>query len=345
PGQRRRDEPRHIPPVRRVLGVLEARADDPTLVQPVLPDEEPAERVLLRLAPLDEQLHLVRVAGEPAVDAAAAKRELAVTRTLRRPPAQREVEPADPGPEPAALHTGRAGQPGEAQLEVRRAVQVVERVEVRERTQAPRLAEGRRVAAARELRPDLVGTAEELDRRQPVQRNAGLREPVLAEEGHVRERELLARERVRMPAVELAESLPELPERYSEAARKVHPLDVRLLDLELAFLVVVIVLVLEGHEPGAVRMPAEEDLGTRVRIEGGLKRELQRPGDEVVLARLRQVDRGEEVARHRQLGVQRLERTLPADEGRGLSCGRRVRGVDAAPASRRGRGRGTERGE
>src|SRR5690606_34484388 len=112
-----------------------------------------------------------------------------------------------------------------------------------------------------------------------------------------------------------------------------------------AFLVVVIVLVLEGHEPGAVRMPAEEDLGTRVRIEGGLKRELQRPGDEVVLARLRQVDRGEEVARHRQLGVQRLERTLPADEGRGLSCGRRVRGVDAAPASRRGRGRGTERGE
>src|SRR3989442_11840317 len=149
-----------------------------------------------------------------------------------------------------------------------------------------------------------------------VERDPRSREPVFTQIGPQRERILGLRERVQVPAVQLAELLAKFPDVEADAPGQTGPVRIPLFDADIA--------VLETHE----------DLGARVGIEWRLESDLELPRVEVVPLHTRCVAIRSHVARGTDLGVELRLAALSPDEARGLRrVGPELRGVGA----RRGR--------
>src|SRR3989454_8924663 len=101
---------------------------------------------------------------------------------------------------------------------------------------------------------------------------------------------------VQVPAVQLAELLPELPDVEPDVSGQARPVGVPLLDAHVA--------VLEAHE----------DLGARVGIERRLEADLELPWIEVVMLDARLLPVGAHVPRDADFGVQLRLAALAADE-------------------------------
>src|SRR5215203_6074522 len=177
------------------------------------------------------------------------------------------------------------------------------------------------------LEPHLVGPAGDGKRQRAVERQADAAQALLAEEPLIDQRVLGFRQRVEVPAVEVADLLAELPDIQTQMPWQRRPIDVTFLHADL--------LVLEG----------EEDLGLGERIQRRLEGELELPGHAVVLLRTRIARDQADVSCGAYFRVQQVG-APGTSTGRGSRLGvdRTRRGVGGLP-SRRRRGGGTDRGE
>src|SRR5436309_6059158 len=157
-----------------------------------------------------------------------------------------------------------------------------------------------------------------------VERDPRSREPVSAQIGSQRKRVLGLRERVQVPAVQLAELLAKVSYVEAHAPGQAGPIGISLLDADIA--------VLEAHE----------DLGAGVGIEWRLESPLELPRVEVVPVHTWRVAIRSHVARRADLGVELRLAALASDEPRGpAGVATDFRGVHA----RRGRCGGAQRRE
>src|SRR2546426_907959 len=268
----------------RVFDVVVARSRDPTPAQLVGGARVPAEP---------------RRAGAGVLLAKrvqlAAQRPFSVQGLGRRAPREAEVDPADLGTE--ARVWVRAVQRRAAELRVGRARQLPEIEQMNEIRRPAAAAEQLAVArTTSQLRRQLVH-AEPPE--GAVERDPRSREPVFAQIGPQRKRVLGLRERVQVPAVQLAELLAKFPDVEANAPGQAGPVRIPLLDADIA--------VLEAHE----------DLGARVRVEGRLESHLELPRVEVLPLHTRRVAIRSHVARRADLGVQLWLAALSPDEARG----------------------------
>src|SRR5439155_9657603 len=218
----------------RVFDVVVARSRDPTPAQLVGGARVPAEP---------------RRAGAGVLLAKrvqlAAQRPFSVQGLGRRAPREAEVDPADLGTE--AQVWVRAVQRRAAELRVGRARQLPEIEQMNEIRRPAAAAEQLAVArTTSQLRRQLVH-AESPE--GAVERDPRSREPVFAQIGPQRKRVLGLRERVQVPAVQLADLLAEFADVEADAPGQAGPVRIPFLDAD--------VTVFEAHE----------DLGARVWIE------------------------------------------------------------------------------
>src|SRR2546422_1074513 len=157
-----------------------------------------------------------------------------------------------------------------------------------------------------------------------VERDPGSRKPVFAQIGPQRKRVLGLRERVQVPAVQLAELLAKFSDVEADAPGQAGPVRIPLLDADTA--------VLEAHE----------DLGARVGIEWRLESHLELPRVKVVPLYTRCVAIRSHVARRADLGVELRLAALASDELRGPGG---VATDSGGVRARRGRGGGAQRRE
>src|SRR5947208_6185862 len=155
-----------------------------------------------------------------------------------------------------------------------------------------------------------------------VERDPRSREPVSAQIGSQRKRVLGLRERVQVPAVQLAELLAKFSYVEADAPGQAGPIGISLLDADIA--------VLEAHE----------DLGAGVGIEWRLESHLELPRVEVLPLHTRRVAIRSHVARRADLGVQLWLAALASDELRGPGG---VAPDSGGVGARRGRGGGAQR--
>ena len=144
-----------------------------------------------------------------------------------------------------------------------------------------------------------------------------MRQRLFADEREMGKGAGLERQRVRVPAIQLAELLKELAQLEAQPAGKPDPLDVSLLDPEPAstrFFPMGVSGVLERSDFGAGAVVRKEDLGPGERVEIGDERDLELPGKEVVLFPVVLVEMPEEVGVDADLGVERLQGALTAHE-------------------------------
>src|SRR5256885_1946798 len=304
--ERRRDLPRDRGR-ERVFDVVVACAGDPALAQLVRRPGVPAD--VSRPGPGILFPHRVELGPQ---------RPFAVQRLSRWTPGQSEIETADLGAQ-TGVRVGTV-QAGGTDLHVGGACELPEVEQVHEVRGASAPAEQLGVAcAACDLRGDLV-RAEAAER--SVQGDSSAGEAVVPEIRPQRGRVFRLRERVQVPAVQLAELLAELSDVEADVAGESGPIGVPLLYAHLSVL------------------QADEDLGARVRIERRLKADLEFPGIEVVPLDSWTLRGGPDVARDADLGVQLCLVPLPSDEPR-LAAG--VRPFPQRVRPRCGRGGGAQR--
>src|SRR2546425_3712179 len=209
----------------RVFDVVVARSCDPALAQFVGGPGVPAQ-------PRRAGAGVLLAKGVQL----AAQRPLPIQRLSRRAPRETKVNPADLGTE-ARLRV-RAVERGAADLGVGGAGQLQEVEQVNEIGRPPAAAEQLVVALATgQLRRELVH-AEPAE--GVVQRDARSREPITAQIGPQRKRVLGLRERVQVPAVQLAELLAKFADVEADVPWEAGPVRIPLLDADIA--------VLEAHE-------------------------------------------------------------------------------------------------
>src|SRR5207247_3586942 len=157
-----------------------------------------------------------------------------------------------------------------------------------------------------------------------VQRDPRSREPVFAQISPQRKRVFGLRERVQVPAVQLAELLAEFADIEADAPRQTGPVRIPFLDAD--------VTVFEAHE----------DLGARVGIEWRLEPHLELARIEVVPLHPRRVAIGPNVAGRADFGVELRLAALASDK---LRAAGGVSPDSAGVGARRGGGGGAQRGE
>src|SRR5437762_12530852 len=268
--ERRRDLPRDQGR-ERVFDVVVACAGDPALAQLVRRTGVPADVSRPSAGILSPQ----RVELGP-------QRPFAVQRLGRWTPGQSEIETANLGAQ-TRVRVGTV-QAGGTDLHVGGPCELPEVEQVHEVRGASAPAEQLGVAcAARDLRGDLV-RAESAE--GSVQGDPGAGEAVVPEIRPQRGRVFRLRERVQVPAVQLAELLAELPDVEADVPGESGPVGVPLFYAHRS--------VLQAHE----------DLGARVRIERRLKPDLDFPGLEVVPLDSRTLRGGADVVRDADLRAQ-----------------------------------------
>src|SRR2546425_608973 len=278
--ERRRDLPRDEAR-ERVLDVIVAHPDDPTLAELVRRAGVPAE---------------VGCAGAgillPQGVQLASQRPLAVQRLGGWTPRQSQIEAADLGAQ-TRVGVGTI-QRGGTHLHVGRARELPEIEEVdqvrRPRAAAEQLCVAR---AARDLCRHLV-------RPEPAERagqgDARAGEPVVTQVRPKRHGILRLGHGVQVPTVQLAELLAKLPDVEADVARQPSPVGVAFLDTDRA--------VLEAHE----------DLRVRGRVERRLEPDLELTGIKVVSLDTRPLSVGAPVARHADLGIELRLAARPSEE-------------------------------
>src|SRR6266566_4678203 len=263
----------------------------------------------------------------------AAQRPFVVHRAQRRAPRQPELEPADL----RAQRRVRIGaiQRRAADLHIRRMIELPEVEQVQQIGRSAAVAEQLRVARAPgHLRGELVSSQ---PTKRAIERKPRPGETVLSEEGRDREWILRFGHGMEMPAIELAELLPVLAEIESHMAGQPGPVGVAFLDTDMAAL------------------EADEDLGVRVGVEGGLKADLELSRIEVIALHASARGVRAHIARSANLGVQLRLIALPTDRlcqrirgprrvaqaaARGLTGGRAQRGEVVTDRRREHRGGG-----
>src|SRR2546425_6638500 len=255
----------------RVLDVVVAPPDDPTLAELVRRTGVPAE---------------VGCAGAgillPQGVQLASQRPLAVQRLGGWTPRQPHIEAADLGAQ-TRVGVGTV-QPGGTHLHVGRARELPEVKEADEVRRPRAAAEQLCVArAARHLCRHLV-RPEPAER--AVQGDACAGEPVVTEVRPERDGILGLGHCVQVPAVQLAELLAKLPDVEADVTRQSGPVGIPFLDADRA--------VLEAHE----------DLRARVRVERRLEPDFELTRIEVVSLDSRPLSVGAHVARHADLGIE-----------------------------------------
>src|SRR5882672_1090154 len=222
----------------------------------------------------------------------AAQRPFVVHRAQRRPPRQTELESAHAR---AQRRVGiRAVEPGPPDLHVRGAPQLPEVEQVHEVRRPAAVPEQLGITgAARYLRRELVG-AQPAER--AVDRQTGAGQAVPTEIARHHERVLGLGHGVEVPAVQLAELLPEPPEVDADAAGHAGPIRVALL------------------ETGDAVFDAHEDLGMRVGIEGRLESDFELPRHEVIALHARRRRVRAHVAGYADLWIELGLVALAADE-------------------------------
>ena len=172
------------------------------------------------------------------------------------------------------------------------------------------------VAAPGDLEGRLIG-ATARERKNRAGRRARLAQGLFAHEREMWERPGLKGKGMAVPAVHRPQLLEELAQLERESAGETHPFQEGLLQLESRLLTVALAVALfplERDQLTARGVPGQEDLGPGVGIESRLKRELQLPGNEVVVVGILGVGEREEVRVDADLRVEGLERSLPAHE-------------------------------
>src|SRR5438876_1981471 len=289
-----------------VFDVVVASAGDPALAQLVRRTGVPAEARGPSAGILFPQCVELRP-----------QRPFAVQRSGRWTPRHPEVEAADFGAQ-TRVGVGTV-QTGGTDLHVGGARELPEVEQVQQVGWPSAAAEQRVGRAARDLRRQLV-RAKSAER--SIQGNPGAGQAVVSEIRAQRGGVFGLRQRVQVPAVQFAELLAKLADIEPDMPGESSPVSVPLLYAHLS--------VLQAHE----------DLGARVRIERGLKPDLELPRIEVVPLDARALRRGADVTRDADLRVKLRLVPLPSDEPR-LAAG--VRPSPQRVRSRGGRGSGAER--
>ncbi|PYP95653.1 MAG: hypothetical protein DMD38_11415 [Gemmatimonadetes bacterium] len=160
--------------------------------------------------------------------------------------------------------------------------------------------------------------------KRAIERKPRPGETVLSEEGRDREWILGFGHGMEMPAVELAELLPVLADIESSVAGQPGPVGVAFLDTDMAAL------------------EADEDLGVRVGVEGGLKADLELSRIEVIALHAAPGCVAADIARDADLGIELGLVALPAHRLRQRISGPRGIAQPAARGLARGR---AQRGE
>src|SRR6266571_669622 len=293
----------------RVFDVIVSRSGDPTLAEFVGGTGVPTEPCRAGAGVLfAKRVQL------------AAQRPLPIQRLGWRPPREAEVDAAHLGTK--ARFWVCTVQRRAADLGVGRARQLPEIEQVNEIRRPAAAAEQLVVAlAAGQLGRQLVH-AEPPE--GAVQGDPRSREPVFAQIGPQRKRVFGLRERVQVPAVQLAELLAEFADVEADAPRQAGPVRIPFLDAD--------VTVFEAHE----------DLGARVGIEWRLEPHLELVRIEVVPLHPRRVAIGPNVAGRADFGVELRLAALASNE---LRAPGGVTPDSAGVGARRGRGGGAQRRE
>jgi hypothetical protein len=211
---------------------------------------------------------------------------------------------------------------GRTQLHVRAARELPEVLQAPEDERQVSAGHERVAIGCGGLEIELVGAAGQGDGQGRVEREPNPCQTFLREITLVDQRVFAFGEGVEVPAVEVAHRLPELAEIHAQPAGKAGPIEVALLDLD------------------PLLANPREDFRVRVRVERGLEREFHFVKPEIrTLVILTYLE--PHVGRGANLGVQRREIPLPADE----LGGRRVLGGRHAGLGGRAVGGGPDRGK